>query len=80
MINSYCTRTRSSIQYSSPAYLTLCFVFLQTFWSVIFFHACDAKKYYLIAVVLLSHLLTSGVVNILLYLIANILYEVKAHC
>ncbi|GAU90850.1 hypothetical protein RvY_03210 [Ramazzottius varieornatus] len=45
----------------TSAYLTLCFVFLHTFWSVIFFYACDAKKYYLIAAVVLSHLAASSV-------------------
>ncbi|OWA52006.1 Gamma-secretase subunit Aph-1 [Hypsibius exemplaris] len=43
----------------TSAYLTLCFVFLHTFWSVIFFYGCDARKYHLIAVVVISHLTVS---------------------
>ncbi|KAL3842677.1 hypothetical protein ACJMK2_020666 [Sinanodonta woodiana] len=43
----------------ASAFLTLCFVFLHTFWGVIFFYAWDKRHYLLIAVVLCSHMLVS---------------------
>lgn len=43
----------------SSAVLTLCFILLHTFWGVIFFDAWDQKKYYMIGVVVASHMLVS---------------------
>ncbi|KAK6191729.1 hypothetical protein SNE40_003336 [Patella caerulea] len=43
----------------TTAFLTLCFIMLHTFWGVIFFNALDTKRYYLVAGVVLSHLLVS---------------------
>lgn len=39
--------------------ITLCFILLHTFWSVIFFDAMDKKNKSLIAIVVLSHYLVS---------------------
>lgn len=41
------------------AFLTLCFVFLHTFWGVIFFHALDKRKFHYLALVGGSHMLVS---------------------
>ncbi|KXJ71050.1 hypothetical protein RP20_CCG021180 [Aedes albopictus] len=38
---------------------SLCMILLHTFWSVIFFNACDLKNYYHIGYVVLSHLFVS---------------------
>ncbi|XP_057668078.1 gamma-secretase subunit Aph-1 [Diorhabda carinulata] len=37
----------------------LCFILLNTFWSVIFFNACDNRNYINLGYVILSHLLAS---------------------
>jgi len=44
----------------ASAFTTLAFILLHTFWSVIFFKACDTRNYLLIAYVILSHLCASG--------------------
>ncbi|XP_014770898.1 gamma-secretase subunit Aph-1 [Octopus bimaculoides] len=44
----------------ASAFLTLSFVFLHTFWGIICFFAWDKKKYIWVAVVILSHMLTSS--------------------
>ncbi|OWF51909.1 gamma-secretase subunit Aph-1-like [Mizuhopecten yessoensis] len=41
------------------AFLTLCFVFLHTFWGIIFFHAWDKSKFQYVAIVVVSHMLVS---------------------
>ncbi|XP_069133031.1 gamma-secretase subunit Aph-1-like [Argopecten irradians] len=41
------------------AFLTLCFIFLHTFWGVIFFHAWDKSKLQYVAIVVSSHMLVS---------------------
>lgn len=38
---------------------SLCMILLHTFWSVIFFNACDLKNYYHIGYVVVSHLFVS---------------------
>ncbi|XP_055344833.1 gamma-secretase subunit Aph-1-like [Paramacrobiotus metropolitanus] len=43
----------------TSAYLTMCIIFLHTCWSVIFFYACDKRKYHLILMVVVSHMLIS---------------------
>ncbi|XP_013408214.1 gamma-secretase subunit Aph-1 [Lingula anatina] len=43
----------------TSAFLTLAFIFLHTFWGVVFYAACDKKSYVGIAVVILSHMLVS---------------------
>lgn len=43
----------------ASAFLTLCFVLLHTFWGIIFFNACDRKRYPLIAACVASHMLVS---------------------
>lgn len=43
----------------ASAFLTLCFVLLHTFWGIIFFSACDRKRYLFLAVVVASHMLVS---------------------
>ncbi|CAG9838678.1 unnamed protein product [Diabrotica balteata] len=37
----------------------LCFILLHTFWSVIFFHACDNRNYLHLGYVIISHLVAS---------------------
>lgn len=39
--------------------LSLCFIILHTFWSVIFFRACDIKNYLQIGFVVIAHLVAS---------------------
>ncbi|CAH1787872.1 unnamed protein product, partial [Owenia fusiformis] len=41
------------------AFLTLCFVFLHTFWGIIFFAGLDRKAYWQAAIVVASHMLVS---------------------
>lgn len=41
------------------ALFTMCFVFLQTFWSVIFFQGLDTQNHTLTAYVIVSHILVS---------------------
>lgn len=45
------------------AFLTMALVFLHTFWGVIFFHACERRRYWMLGLVVGSHLLTSGLVS-----------------
>lgn len=44
----------------TSAFLTLCFIFLHTFWSIIFFNACDKRRYWQILLVVTSHMLVSA--------------------
>mmetsp|Transcript_28663 Transcript_28663/g.46252 ORF Transcript_28663/g.46252 Transcript_28663/m.46252 type:complete len:245 (+) Transcript_28663:18-752(+) len=41
------------------AFLTSCFVLLNTFWGVVWFHAWDEKKWFSVLLVVASHLLVS---------------------
>lgn len=43
----------------SSAFLTLCFILLHTFWGVLFFNGLDKKRYWMVAYVVLTHLLVS---------------------
>lgn len=43
----------------ATAFLTLSFILLHTFWGVIFFHGLDKKQYYMVALVVGSHMLLS---------------------
>lgn len=45
----------------TSAAISLCFILLHTFWGVIFFNALDNKNYFNIALVVVSHLLVSGI-------------------
>lgn len=49
----------SKFFFLTSAFLTLCFVLLHTFWGILFFHACDKKRYPVIVLVVLSHMLVS---------------------
>ncbi|XP_041037466.1 gamma-secretase subunit APH-1A-like isoform X2 [Carcharodon carcharias] len=42
------------------AFLTMALVLLHTFWGVVFFDACERRKWLVVATVVLSHALTSG--------------------
>lgn len=44
----------------TSAFLTMALVFLHTFWGVIFFYACEKRRYWMLGLVVGSHLLTSG--------------------
>lgn len=41
--------------------ISLCFILLHTFWSVIFFHALDTNNKLHVCIVFLTHLLASGI-------------------
>lgn len=43
------------------SFTTLAFILLHTFWGVIFFKACDNRNYLLIAYVVVSHFIASGI-------------------
>lgn len=40
-------------------------VLLHTFWGVIFFDACEKRRYWCLGLVVASHLLTSGLVSLM---------------
>uniref|UniRef100_A0A8D0L1P8 Gamma-secretase subunit APH-1 n=1 Tax=Sphenodon punctatus TaxID=8508 RepID=A0A8D0L1P8_SPHPU len=44
----------------TSAFLTMALVFLHTSWGVIFFDACEKKRYWSLGLVVISHLVTSG--------------------
>lgn len=50
----------SDIFFLTSAAQALCMILLHTFWSVIFFHACDIRNKTHIAFVIVSHLLVSS--------------------
>lgn len=39
-------------------------VLLHTFWGVIFFDACEKRRYWCLGLVVISHLVTSGLVSL----------------
>ncbi|XP_047397595.1 gamma-secretase subunit APH-1B isoform X2 [Sciurus carolinensis] len=43
----------------NSAFMTLVIILLHVFWGIIFFDACEKKKWYILLVVLLTHLLVS---------------------
>lgn len=53
-----------SLSFPPPAaFLTMAVVLLHTFWGVIFFDACERRRYWCLGVVVASHLATSGLVS-----------------
>lgn len=44
----------------TSAFLTMALVLLHTFWGTVFFDACERGRYWALAAVVASHLLTSG--------------------
>ncbi|XP_032621349.1 gamma-secretase subunit APH-1B isoform X2 [Chelonoidis abingdonii] len=49
-----------SVRQLSYAFMTLAIVPLHVFWGIVFFDACEKKKWWAPALVILSHLLVSG--------------------
>ncbi|XP_044521301.1 gamma-secretase subunit APH-1B isoform X2 [Gracilinanus agilis] len=49
-----------SIRQLAYAFMTLVMVLLHVFWGVVFFDACETKNWWALIVVILSHLLVSG--------------------
>ncbi|XP_039346161.1 gamma-secretase subunit APH-1B isoform X2 [Mauremys reevesii] len=49
-----------SVRLLSYAFMTLAIVLLHVFWGIVFFDACEKKKWWALALVILSHLLVSG--------------------
>lgn len=45
------------------AFLTAAIILLHTFWGVVFFDACERRRYWALGLVVGSHLLTSGLVS-----------------
>ncbi|XP_075301303.1 gamma-secretase subunit APH-1A [Opisthocomus hoazin] len=50
----------SPYYFITSAFLTMALVLLHTFWGVIFFDACENRRYWCLGLVVGSHLLTSG--------------------
>nr|XP_009687886.1 PREDICTED: gamma-secretase subunit APH-1A [Struthio camelus australis] len=50
----------SPYYFITSAFLTMAVVFLHTFWGVIFFDACEKRRYWCLGLVVASHLITSG--------------------
>uniref|UniRef100_A0A8B9PQB6 Gamma-secretase subunit APH-1 n=1 Tax=Apteryx owenii TaxID=8824 RepID=A0A8B9PQB6_APTOW len=50
----------SPYYFITSAFLTMALVFLHTFWGVIFFDACEKRRYWCLGLVVASHLVTSG--------------------
>uniref|UniRef100_A0A8D2DI10 Gamma-secretase subunit APH-1 n=1 Tax=Sciurus vulgaris TaxID=55149 RepID=A0A8D2DI10_SCIVU len=48
-----------SMRLLAYAFMTLVIILLHVFWGIIFFDACEKKKWYILLVVLLTHLLVS---------------------
>lgn len=48
-------KSGTNMFFITSAAMTLCIILLHTFWSVIFFHACDIKSFQLIGFVFVSH-------------------------
>uniref|UniRef100_K7FY54 Gamma-secretase subunit APH-1 n=1 Tax=Pelodiscus sinensis TaxID=13735 RepID=K7FY54_PELSI len=53
----------STYYFITSAFLTMAIVFLHTFWGVVFFDACENRRYWPVALVVASHLVTSGLVS-----------------
>lgn len=43
--------------------MTLAIILLHVFWGIVFFDACEKKKWYVLLIVLLTHLLVSAQVS-----------------
>uniref|UniRef100_A0A803Y9K2 Gamma-secretase subunit APH-1 n=1 Tax=Meleagris gallopavo TaxID=9103 RepID=A0A803Y9K2_MELGA len=50
----------SPYYFITSAFLTMAVVLLHTFWGVIFFDACEKRRYWCLGLVVISHLVTSG--------------------
>ncbi|CAO2599224.1 Gamma-secretase subunit APH-1A [Lemmus lemmus] len=50
----------SPYYFLTSAFLTAAIILLHTFWGVVFFDACERKRYWAVGLVVGSHLLTSG--------------------
>ncbi|XP_048784999.1 gamma-secretase subunit APH-1A isoform X2 [Lagopus muta] len=50
----------SPYYFITSAFLTMAVVLLHTFWGVIFFDACERRRYWCLGLVVISHLVTSG--------------------
>ncbi|XP_059573954.1 gamma-secretase subunit APH-1A isoform X2 [Alligator mississippiensis] len=50
----------SPYYFITSAFLTMAVVFLHTFWGVIFFDACEKRRFWSLGLVVASHLITSG--------------------
>ncbi|XP_009958517.1 PREDICTED: gamma-secretase subunit APH-1A-like, partial [Leptosomus discolor] len=48
----------SPYYFITSAFLTMALVLLHTFWGVIFFDACERRRYWCLGLVVASHLLT----------------------
>ncbi|XP_013374437.1 PREDICTED: gamma-secretase subunit APH-1B isoform X3 [Chinchilla lanigera] len=48
----------------NSAFMTLVIILLHVFWGIVFFDACEKKKWYVLLIVLLTHLLVSAQVSI----------------
>jgi anterior pharynx defective protein 1 len=49
----------SDLFFITSAFMTLCFIFLHTFWGVLFYDAVDKKKWVQLGLVVASHMLVS---------------------
>ncbi|XP_055996428.1 gamma-secretase subunit Aph-1-like isoform X1 [Ostrea edulis] len=56
-------RGDSKYFFVATAFLTLSFVLLHTFWGIIFFNGMDKKQYYMVLIVLGTHMLASCLVS-----------------
>ncbi|XP_043935851.1 gamma-secretase subunit APH-1A isoform X2 [Protopterus annectens] len=50
----------SPYYFITSAFLTMAIVFLHTFWGMVFFSACEKRQFLILGVVVVSHLLASG--------------------
>ncbi|XP_065732857.1 gamma-secretase subunit APH-1A isoform X3 [Phocoena phocoena] len=50
----------SPYYFLTSAFLTAAIILLHTFWGVVFFDACERRRYWALGLVVGSHLLTSG--------------------
>ncbi|KAM8986406.1 gamma-secretase subunit APH-1A isoform 2-T2 [Ara ararauna] len=50
----------SPYYFITSAFLTMALVLLHTFWGIVFFDACERRRYWGLGLVVTSHLLTSG--------------------
>jgi anterior pharynx defective protein 1 len=44
--------------------MTLVIILLHVFWGIVFFDGCEKKKWYILLIVLLTHLLVSAQVSV----------------
>ncbi|XP_061299113.1 gamma-secretase subunit APH-1A isoform X1 [Pezoporus flaviventris] len=50
----------SPYYFITSAFITMALVLLHTFWGIVFFDACERRRYWGLGLVVTSHLLTSG--------------------